>query len=92
LSEVNGLFECSGVRLGIHFSVFQELETLEETWTNEARDLGHLVSQLKQENARLASALANQPSTAGEPGLPTLFPLTLFISFLFFIPTKFMSD
>lgn len=44
----------------------KELETLEETWTNEARDLGHLVSQLKQENARLASALANQPSTAGK--------------------------
>ncbi|CAG0913344.1 unnamed protein product [Notodromas monacha] len=42
----------------------RDLETMEESWTKETRDLGLLVSQLKQENARLAGIIANQPSSA----------------------------
>ncbi|CAG0897721.1 unnamed protein product [Darwinula stevensoni] len=49
----------------------KELETTEETWAQESRELGALVCKLQQENARLSAALSKfDRSPQSPPPLP----------------------
>lgn len=62
------------------FGLFQELESIEEQWRSETRELVSLVSRLQDENRRLAKekhSLNSQPATPSKSSIlsPDLSPL-----------------